>query len=57
MSGLKIIRNFVGGKEDVSADDLVEWHNEFERLDDAGKYFFSSNRYIFKASKRAAGPS
>jgi len=53
----QIIRNFVGGKEDVSADDLVEWHNEFERLDDAGKYFFSSNRYIFKASKRTAGPS
>jgi len=49
----QFIRNFVGGKEDVSATDLIEWHNEFERLNAAGKYFFSSNRYIFKASKRS----
>jgi arsenite methyltransferase len=27
--------------------------HEFERLNEAGRYFFSSNRYIFKASKRA----
>jgi hypothetical protein len=50
----QFIRNFVGGKEDVSTSDLIEWHNEFERLSAAGRYFFSSNRYIFKASKRAA---
>jgi arsenite methyltransferase len=50
----EFVRNFVGARKDVSAADLIEWHNEFERLNDAGRYFFSSNRYIFKASKRAS---
>jgi arsenite methyltransferase len=45
------IRDFVAPKDDVPADDLKEWHSEFERLSEAGKYFFSTNRYIFKASK------
>jgi arsenite methyltransferase len=48
------IRYFVARKKDVSADDLSEWHSEFERLSEAGRYFFSINRYIFKASKPAA---
>ncbi|WP_298375539.1 methyltransferase domain-containing protein [uncultured Bradyrhizobium sp.] len=48
------IRDFVGRKKDVSADDLSEWHSEFERLSEAGRYFFSTNRYVFKASKPAA---
>jgi arsenite methyltransferase len=47
----QVIRGFVGSKEDVPADDLINWHNEFERLSEIGRYFFSSNRYIFKASK------
>lgn len=47
----QIVRKFVAGKKDVSADDLKDWHGEFERLSEAGRYFFSSNRYIFKASK------
>jgi arsenite methyltransferase len=47
----QIVRNFVAGKNDVSADDLKDWHGEFEHLSEAGRYFFSSNRYIFKASK------
>jgi arsenite methyltransferase len=46
-----LIRDFVAGKKGVSADDLSEWHSEFERLSEAGRYFFSTNRYIFKASK------
>ncbi|SHJ78353.1 Methyltransferase domain-containing protein [Bradyrhizobium lablabi] len=45
------VREFVGRKKDVSADDLDEWHGEFQRLSQAGRYFFSTNRYIFKASK------
>jgi ubiquinone/menaquinone biosynthesis C-methylase UbiE len=48
------IRDFVRRKKGVSADDLHEWHSEFERLSEAGRYFFSTNRYIFKASKPAA---
>ena len=47
----QIVRNFVSGKNDVSANDLKDWHGEFEGLSAAGKYFFSSSRYIFKASK------
>ena len=48
------IRDFVGRKKGVSADDLNEWHSEFNRLSEAGRYFFSTNRYIFKASKPSA---
>ena len=47
----QLIRSFVSRKNDVSADDLKDWHGEFERLNEAGRYFFSSSRYIFKASK------
>ena len=47
----RAIRDFVGRKNGVLADDLNEWHSEFERLSQAGRYFFSTNRYIFKASK------
>ena len=46
-------RDFVARKKDVSADDLSEWHGEFEHLSEAGRYFFSTNRYIFRASKPA----
>jgi arsenite methyltransferase len=48
-----IIEKFVGGRGDVSASDLNGWLSEFERLNEAGRYFFSSNRYIFKASRPA----
>jgi len=47
------IRDFVGRKDDVSAADLNAWHDEFARLAGAGQYFFSSNRYLFRASKPA----
>lgn len=47
----QIIRGFVGNSKDVAPDDLIQWHQEFERLSETGRYFFSSNRYIFKASK------
>ena len=53
----KGIRDFVGRRKDVSADDLNEWHSEFERLSEAGRYFFSTNRYIFRASKPTAHTS
>jgi len=47
------IRDFVAPRNEVSAEDLNEWYSEFERLSVAGRYFFSTNRYIFKASKPA----
>ncbi|MGM4956903.1 methyltransferase domain-containing protein [Bradyrhizobium barranii] len=50
------IRDFVARRNDVSADDLEAWHSEFEHLSGAGQYFFSTNRYLFRASKPAAPP-
>jgi len=46
-----LIRDFVGRKNEISAEDLREWCDEFGELNEAGRYFFSSNRYIFMASK------
>jgi arsenite methyltransferase len=48
-----IIKKFVGERGDVSASELNDWLNEFDRLNEAGRYFFSSNRYIFKAARPA----
>jgi arsenite methyltransferase len=50
----KGIRDIVGRRKDVSADNVNNWLSEFERLNEAGRYFFSTNRYIFRASKPAA---
>jgi SAM-dependent methyltransferase len=47
----RLIRDFVGRKNDLTPDSLREWYDEFGRLSEAGRYFFSSNRYIFRASK------
>jgi len=47
------IDKFVGGRGELSAGELNGWLSEFERLNEAGRYFFSSNRYIFKASRAA----
>ena len=46
-----LIRDFVGGKNELTSEELKEWYTEFTRLSEAGRYFFSSNRYIFRASK------
>ena len=48
-----LIRDFVGRRNDVPSDDLRNWYEEFAPLSEAGRYFFSSNRYIFRASKPA----
>jgi SAM-dependent methyltransferase len=47
----KLIKDFVGRRNDVPFHDLREWYQELARLSEAGRYFFSSNRYIFRASK------
>ena len=46
-----LIRDFVGRKNEVPSGELNAWYDEFGRLSEAGRYFFSSNRYIFRASK------
>jgi arsenite methyltransferase len=45
------IREFVGRKNELPSEDLRAWYDEFARLSEAGRYFFSSNRYFFRASK------
>jgi arsenite methyltransferase len=49
LSGL--IRDFVGRKNELPPQDPKEWYDEFAKLSEAGQYFFSTNRYIFQASK------
>ena len=41
-----LIRDFVGRRNDFSSDDVHDWYAEFARLTEAGRYFFSSNRYM-----------
>jgi arsenite methyltransferase len=49
LSGL--IRDFVGRSNELPPQDPKEWYDEFAKLSEAGRYFFSTNRYIFRASK------
>jgi arsenite methyltransferase len=46
-----LIRDFVRRKNELPSEDLKEWYDEFTGLSDAGRYFCSNNRYIFRASK------
>jgi hypothetical protein len=46
-----LIRDFVGRKNEFPPKDLEEWYDEFTWLSEAGRYFFSINRYIFRVSK------
>ena len=46
-----LIRDFVAGREKIPGDDLIAWENEFPKLSKEGRYFFSSNRFNFRASK------
>jgi arsenite methyltransferase len=49
LSGL--IRDFVDRKNELPPQDPKDWYDEFAKLSEAGRYFFSTNRYIFRASK------
>jgi arsenite methyltransferase len=46
-----LIADFVGTRGDVQADELAAWLDEFPRLSQEGRYFFSTSRFIFRASK------
>jgi SAM-dependent methyltransferase len=46
-----LIRDFVGRSNDVPSADLRDWYEELAQLSASGRYFFSSNRYIFRASR------
>ena len=49
----ELIRNFVTSRGDVAAEEPGKWWDEFPELNQSGRYFFSSNRYIFHATKAA----
>jgi SAM-dependent methyltransferase len=49
-----LIRDFAGRKNEVPSGVVKEWYNEFAQLSKTGQYFFSSNRYIFRASVTSA---
>jgi ubiquinone/menaquinone biosynthesis C-methylase UbiE len=49
----ELIRNFVGARGDIPVEEIEKWLDEFPGLNESGRYFFSSNRYIFRASKVA----
>ena len=49
----ELIRNFVVTRGDVQAEEAEKWLDEFPELSQSGRYFFSSNRYIFHAFKAA----
>src|SRR5260221_2146162 len=46
-----LIPDFVRRKNELPSEDLKDWYDEFTGLSDARRYFFSSNRHIFRASK------
>jgi len=47
----RFIGEFVAKRGDIDDDELAGWADELPRLSDQGRYFFSSSRFIFNASK------
>lgn len=47
----RFIGEFVAKRGDIDDDELAAWADELPRLSDQGRYFFSSSRFIFNASK------
>ena len=48
---LSLIQDFVGRQKTVPEDELAAWAAEQRALSDAGKYFFSTTRFFFRATK------
>jgi len=46
-----LIRDFVAKRNDLAASELAAWEAEQPALDAEGRYFFSTSRYMFRASK------
>lgn len=47
----ELVRVFVRQRGDVGESDLAAWAEELPRMSSEGRYFFSSARFIFEASK------
>ena len=48
-----LVRDFIGRKKDISFESIKDWYDELAWLSEAGRHFFSSNRFIFRASRPA----
>jgi hypothetical protein len=47
----RFICDFVARRGEVDKDEVAAWYAEFPRLSGEGRYFFSTGRVIFVASK------
>jgi len=47
----KLVRAFVLRRGEIAEADLTAWSEELQRLSREGRYFFSSSRFIFEASR------
>jgi len=51
---LELMASFAVGRQSLSRQEVAEWLAEFAELGRRGTFFFSLNRYLFVADKRAA---
>jgi arsenite methyltransferase len=50
---LDLMASFVGGRQNISKEEVAGWLAEFAELDRQEEFFFSLNRYLFIADKPA----
>jgi hypothetical protein len=48
----ELIADFVPGRQGLTEADVAAWKDELNDLSESGDYFFSLNRYLFRAVKR-----
>jgi arsenite methyltransferase len=51
-STIRLIENFVPGRNGLSVDDVARWAADIRLLGEKDEYFFSLNQYLFLAKKR-----
>jgi arsenite methyltransferase len=47
-----LIADFVPGRQGLTEADVLAWRDDLNDLSHSGNYFFSLNRYLFRATKR-----
>lgn len=48
----ELIADFVPGRQGLTEADAAVWKDDLNDLSDSCEYFFSLNRYLFRAVKR-----
>jgi arsenite methyltransferase len=48
----ELVADFVPGRQGLTETDAAAWRDELNDLSRSGDYFFSLNRYLFRATKR-----